>query len=80
MAPVATAASTELNALRDAVSCVVGFAELLAAEAGEPAAPVAAWTCALEANAHELLTGFARLERALAVQAATVAPVSAGGS
>jgi hypothetical protein len=77
MPPVAApAVSAELDALRDAVSCVVGFAELLAAEAGRPAGPHAAWVAALEANARELLIGFARLERALAQAAAA----SAGGS
>jgi hypothetical protein len=74
-----TAARRELTALRDAVSCVVGFAELVAADAGAPAAAHAAWVDALEANALELLVGFARLEAALAADAQAAA-TSAGGS
>jgi hypothetical protein len=76
----APSASAELNALRNAVTCVVGFAELLVAEAGGQAPPDAAWLGALEANGRELLAGFARLERALRTVEAQAAATSAGGS
>jgi hypothetical protein len=76
----AASASAELDALRNAVTCVVGFAELLAAEAGGPIGPDAAWLGVLEANGRELLAGFARLERALRTVEAQAAATSAGSS